>query len=171
VTFYNILLYCDSIHVSLSPFSLSLLSLSLFLFFFFFDTLSDRYQHVMYVFGGTTTGLDFLSDMYMLDLDHFVWSVYTANDTGVGRAMHSALMTLQGRERGRKRGERGRKREKERGREREREKEGERRERGYSFLFFLSFSLFSPSFPFLSLIPNRCDDRVRWCGPLRRRVL
>jgi len=56
----------------------------------------DRYQHVMYVYGGTTTGEDLLNDMYMLDLDHWVWYLVNTTDAAVGRAMHSAIMTLQG---------------------------------------------------------------------------
>lgn len=56
----------------------------------------DRYQHVMYIYGGTTNGADFMSDMYMLDLDQFVWSSLNTTDAATPRAMHSAIMTLQG---------------------------------------------------------------------------
>lgn len=55
----------------------------------------DRYQHVMYVYGGTSTGEDVLSDMYMLDLDTYTW-LLVESDGAQPRAMHSSLMTLQG---------------------------------------------------------------------------
>jgi hypothetical protein len=56
----------------------------------------DHYQHIMYVYGGTVDGQNFFSDMYMLDLDLLVWSQVTPVDTPVGRAMHSAVMSLEG---------------------------------------------------------------------------
>jgi hypothetical protein len=57
----------------------------------------DRYQHAMYVYGGQTVNDDLLSDMYMFDLDKLTWTQVFPNGTdAIPRAMHSAIMTLQG---------------------------------------------------------------------------